>query len=81
VAAEPLLLRRRRAMARFLKLRRSVARINPLVEQLPRVARLDAVALDVSKTVDLNVIAASAVAMKGHVTASGGAPTRGRGAQ
>jgi len=52
-------------MARFLKLRRSVARINPLVEQLPRVARLDAVALDVSKTVDLNVIAASAVAMKG----------------
>ena len=64
MAAEPLLLRRRRAMARFLKLRRSVARINPLVEQLPRVARLDAVALDVSKTVDLNVIAASAVAMK-----------------
>jgi two-component system, OmpR family, sensor histidine kinase TctE len=36
--------------------------MNRLVEQLRRVARLDAIALDVSKTVDLKAIAASVVA-------------------
>jgi two-component system, OmpR family, sensor histidine kinase TctE len=44
------------------KLRKDVLRVNRLVEQLLRVARLDAIALDVSKTVDLKGTAASVVA-------------------
>jgi len=57
-----------------------VARMNRLVDQLLRVARLDAIALDVSDRIDLNEVAADVVenlapwslARKKHVPATAG---------